>query len=388
MDNNFIRLFNTFDKAKGGNPNITNLAYQGFIMQLPNETFLQQTSLTSGIAFSGAIQVDLIDNCGNVKKNIDSNFYYESFIDDNGTPQITFEFGMINDNFYTTPLHLIITDLVNGAIWYSNDFLVTDYDFELSARFDYGNVNEYLQSVRFSKMYDFNPINENSVKQYTTTQGLRVNSKSITTYLRQWKCDAINYDINDRLNELFASEIVFLNGQGVVISDFKSNERKGTTNFLDAEFVVNPQNEVYEWSYQVYEGVEVIELFPLNNSIYTKVNFDSQVALVNYYIRFNKYFNNSLQYLQFNGGGKLYKDGLFFCNITKIFYYEDYLQITFIDENLADFTNGSYSLVVNPIDNLSGAETFKGFALNEWTFTIADGEFLNTDFDNTEFLTN
>jgi hypothetical protein len=379
MDNNFIRLFNTFDRAKGGNPNITNLAYQGFIMQLPNETFLQQTSLTSGIAFSGGIQVDLIDNCGNVKKNIDSNFYYESFIDDNGTPQITFEFGMINDNFYTTPLHLRITDLVNGAIWYSNDFLVTDYDFELSARFDYGNVNEYLQSVRFSKMYDFNPVNENSVKQYTTTQGLRVNSKSITTYLRQYKCDAINYDINDRLNELFASEIVFLNGQGVVVSDFKSNERKGTTNFLDAEFVVNPQNETYEWSYQVYEGLGVIQYLPLNGGVYNQDDFDG-IVLSSGYLNFNKEISSV------SGKYKLYKDNVLFAQ-ENLFFVGVSVGINLLDIGYA-FTNGNYSIVIAPNQITSGAETFKGFALNEWTFTIADGEFLNTDFDNTEFLTN
>jgi len=378
MDNNFIRLFNTFDKAKGGNPNITNLAYQGFIMQLPNETFLQQTSLTNGIAFSGGIQVDLIDNCGNVKKNIDSNFYYESFIDDNGTPQITFEFGMINENFYTTPLYLKITDLVNGAIWYSNDFLVTDYDFELSSRFDYGNVNEYLQSVRFSKMYDFSPVNENSVKQYTTTQGLRVNYKSITSYLRQWKSDAINYDINDRLNELFASEIVFLNGQGVVVSDFKSNERKGTTNFLDAEFVINPQNETYDWSYQVYEGLEVVQFEPLNGGIYTLNNF------LNFASGSLLLFNKTITSV--NGKYKLYKE-----NVLIIEYDLSYaLQVVSLDLLATGytFTTGNYSIVIEPNQIFSGAEKFNGFALNEWTFTIADGEFLNTDFDNTEFLTN
>jgi hypothetical protein len=390
MDNNFIRLFNTFDRAKGGNPNITNLAYQGFIMQLPNETFLQQTSLTSGIAFSGAIQVDLIDNCGNVKKNIDSNFYYESFIDDNGTPQITFEFGMINENFYTTPLYLKITDLVNGAIWYSNDFLVTDYDVNLSARFDYGNVNSYLQSVRFSKMYDFNPVNENSVKQYTTTQGLRVNSKSITTYLRQYKCDAINYDINDRLNELFASEIVFLNGQGVVISDFKSNERKGTTNFLDAEFVVNPQNEMYQWQLQIYPKLEIIDLYPLNGSVFTKANFDSTIALVNYYINFNQDFNPLKQYIQLRSNvgdniGKLYKDNVYFCEISQLDTYTNFIQIVFNNEDLTDFTNGEYRIEVNPINELGVGQDWNG--ISDWTFTIADGEYDNTEYNN-EYLTN
>ena len=387
MDNNFIRLFETFDKAKGGNPNITNLAYQGFIMQLPNETFLQQTSLKSGIAFSGAIQVDLIDNCGNVKKNINSNFYYESFIDDNGTPQITFEFGMINENFYTTPLYLRITDLVNGAVWYSNDFLVTDYDVNLSARFDYGNVNEYLQSVRFAKMYEFTPVNENSVKQYTTTQGKRVNSKSITTYLRQWKCDAINYDINDRLNELFASEIVFLNGQGVVVSDFKSNERKGTTNFLDAEFVVNPQNETYDWSYQVYEGIQINGLELPNNSIWTKTDFDYRVGtLLNgcFLMQFDKILNDAYTDRAINW--KIYKDGALLREFTIAQFFDYSIQI-YLGLDLSDFTTGFYTNLVAPIDNISGAETFKGFALNEWIFTIANGEYDNTEYNN-EYLTN
>jgi len=378
MDNNFIRLFETFDKAKGGNPNVATLPYQGFIMQLPNETFLQETNLTNGIAFSGGIQVDLIDNCGNVKKNIDSNFYYESFIDDNGTPQITFEFGMINDNFYTTPLYLKITDLVNGAVYYSNDFLVTDYGIELSARFDYGNVNEYLQSIRFSKIYDFNPVNENTIKQYTTTQGLRVNSKSITSYLRQYKCDAINYDINDRLNQLFASEIVFLNGQGVVVSDFKSNERKGTTNWLDAEFVVNPQNETYNWQFQVYEGLEVVQFEPLNGGIYTLTSFDS-IIFSGAYLNFNKVITSA------NGKYKLYKNGVFATEFDLTFSGQS-VGIDFLSTGYT-FTNGSYSIVIEPNIIISNAEYFKGFALNEWPFTIADGEFDATEYNN-DYLTN
>jgi hypothetical protein len=378
MDNNFIRLFETFDKAKGGNPNVATLPYQGFIMQLPNETFLQQTSLKSGIAFSGAIQVDLIDNCGNVKKNINSNFYYESFIDDNGTPQIIFEFGMINDNFYTTPLYLRITDLVNGAIWYSNDFLVTDYDFLLSCRADYWNENEVKKSVRIAKMYEFTPVNENSVKQYTTTQGLRVNSKSITTYLRQWKCDAINYDINDRLNKLFASDVVFLNSQGVVVSDFKSNERKGTTNFLDAEFVVNPQNETYDWEFQVYEGLEVVQYLPLNGGVYNQDDFDGIVD-GGAYLNFNKNITSV------NGKYKLYKGGVIATELDLTFVGQS-VGIDLLDTGYA-FTNGTYSIAIAPNQITSGAETFKGFALNEWTFTIADGEYDNTEYSN-EYLIN
>jgi hypothetical protein len=228
-------------------------------------------------------------------------------------------------------------------------------------------------------MYDFNPVNENSVKQYTTTQGLRVNSKSITTYLRQWKCDAINYDINDRLNELFASEIVFLNGQGVVVSDFKSNERKGTTNWLDAEFVVNPQNETYDWSYQVYEGFEVIETLPLNGSVYNQDDFDDIVS-TNAFVIFNKNISSV------NGKYKLYKGGIFQTEFDLSFAGLS-ISIDFLSTGYT-FTNGTYSIVIAPNQITSGAETFKGFALNEWTFTIADGEFDATEFDNTEFLTN
>ena len=68
------------------------MQYNGFIVQKPNETFLQITAGETSIAFVGGIQVDLIDGCGDLVTNIDSNFYYEGFVDSSGVNQIAFEF--------------------------------------------------------------------------------------------------------------------------------------------------------------------------------------------------------------------------------------------------------------------------------------------------------
>ena len=72
-DQAFIRLYkNELGLAKkSDDPNIAKLLYGGFIIQKPNETFLQISSGDINITFVGGIKVDLIDSCGNVKKNID-----------------------------------------------------------------------------------------------------------------------------------------------------------------------------------------------------------------------------------------------------------------------------------------------------------------------------
>jgi len=159
IDFSFIRLvLFDFVSAKGDNPDVAHLLYDGFIQQLPTETFLQTTNLTDGIAFAGGIQVDLIDGCQNIVRNIDNNFAYTSFIDQNGKPQINFEFGSILVNFYNKPLYLKITDLINGNIYYSNSFLINNN--KLSTRFDYYNNGElYKKSIRISNCYYNTPVN-------------------------------------------------------------------------------------------------------------------------------------------------------------------------------------------------------------------------------------
>lgn len=273
-DQSFIRLYKN-DLAlakKSDDPNIAKLLYGGFIIQKPNETFLQISSGDINITFVGGIKVDLIDSCGNVKKNIDDNFYYENVVDSNGVSQIAFEFGLIGTDFFNTSLHLKITDLINNNIWYSNSFLVTYLNSDISTRFDYYNRSKlynisydllpYTQSIRFANCYDDSPANKEEGKQYITSQGLELNYRQITTFKRKYVIESLDYAINDRLYALKNHQQVYCNGQKVTISEYKVDERKGDTNFLSAEFLINPQGQKFNLQNQLFEAFELINVIP------------------------------------------------------------------------------------------------------------------------------
>ena len=138
---------------------------------------------------------ELVDNCGNVIKDLDGLFYYDSFTDQNGDDQIKFEFGMIGEDYYSLPLHLKLTDLGNGATLYSNPFLITSMDANKTSRFDYTNngsiynidyaTAQIIQSIRLSFCYEHTPVNKMEFKQYTTSNGYQINYRNSTTFLRK-----------------------------------------------------------------------------------------------------------------------------------------------------------------------------------------------------------
>jgi hypothetical protein len=383
-DFSFIRLSTDFNTAKrGDNPNIASLCYNGIIVQQPNETFLQISNSSTNINFVGGIQVDLIDCNGLVVRNIDNQFYYEGFVDANGIYQIAFEFGNIGIDYWTKPLYLKITDLVNDNVFYSNSFLVTYYKSELTTKFKYTNPTKlhgisydlapYIQSVRFANCYDNKPVNKRDLKQYETSQGLQVNYRTITTFLRQYNLDFVDYFVNDRLEVLFSHSIVYANNERVVVSDYSVEDRLGLTNVMRGEFTINPQGQIIVDAYQLYEGLELVSLLPLNVGTYTVDSMPTTFEL-----NFNKDITLSSGFVI-----KLYKDG-----VLQTITPTDYTGTGNVLEITPDytFTNGSYSIVIEPNTITSGADAFSGFAFNEWVFTVADADYDNDEYDNDEYL--
>ncbi|CAB4136417.1 hypothetical protein UFOVP584_8 [uncultured Caudovirales phage] len=306
IDKSFIKLYlNDFVKAKSGaNPNVATLLYDGFIVQLPNETFVQETNSDVDISFAGAIQVDLINSCGVVVKNIDNNFAYTSFINSQGIEQIRFEFGLINENFYTKPLYLKITDLINGNIYYSNSFIVTDYYSKNTTRFDYFNNGDVVKkSIRLNNCYYHTPQNKLELKSYTTTQGFQTSYQNTPTYLQKYLIDQLDFLVNDSVTDMLCSEIVYVNNVRSNVSEYKSDERKGNTNFLSAEFLVNPLNQLKNWNLQIMQNFNLVTFTP--SGVYTaqvpvypnrtfnnkfSLKFGSNPSITNK--QFNNKFNN------------------------------------------------------------------------------------------------
>jgi hypothetical protein len=381
-DVSFIKLYKSLSEAVASeNPPVCEILYTGFIQQLPNETFLQISSSDESISFVDEFVSDLVDGCNNLIANIDYNFYAEFRVDSNGITQIAFEFGMIGTDYGSTPLHLRLTDSTNGNVWYSSPFLITNNNKKISTRFDYwseskfNNVSydlfERKPSIRLSNCYDNTAVNKRDLKQYLQSNGMQVSYRSVTTYLRQFILNAIDYFVNDRLEVLFSHPIVYVNRERADVSDFKVDERKGDTNWFSGEFVINPKRQYLTPEYQIYDGLEIVDYFPLQNSTLSLVE---QLRIV-----FNKPITLGTGTLQ------VFKDGFLIDTFTQsdVVVSGDNLVARVIQE----YTDtGLYSIVVSSGLFLNGIETVSVENPN-WLFTIATGEFDADDFDSIEFLT-
>jgi len=384
MENfSFIKLFlNDFDSAKlaDDTPISKGLRYGGFIVQKPNELFAVKTAGSVDISFIGGITVDLVDCSNTIVQNIDNNFFYDGFTDSSGIEQIDFEFGFIGTDYWTKQLYLRITDDVNGNVWYSNGFLVTYYETDLSARFDFTHptklhnfsydLRPLIQSVRLAKFYDKAPVNKEDLKQYVQAQGFQNQYRTITTFLRKYVMEAIDYFVNDRLYILKSHSRVYLDGQRVVISDYKVEEPSGVTNWMKGEFVINKQNEFLTPTYQIYQYLSVTSKTPAHLGVYTTTSFPAIQLIFNKNITLASGFQI-----------ELYKDGVL-QTIAPATYT---VTGNTLDITLSySFTDGDYMIVMPSVN--SGAETFAGYGVGQWTFTISDGEFEPTEFNNVEFL--
>lgn len=382
-----IKLYkNDFASAKlADDTAIQTLPYGGFIVLSPSKLFLQTSAGTESISFVGGIQVDLINCSGTVVQNIDSNFYYVGAVDSDGVNQISFEFGFIGTDYWTKQLYLKITDLVNGNIWYSNGFLVTDYRGNLTTELHYFNPTKiynisydllpYTQNIAIAECYDQTPVNKRELKQYINSSGRQTNYRTITTFLRKYIIGAVDYFLNDRLEAVFAHGQVYVNRERAMVSDYKVEEREFDVNYLKGEFTVNPQGQRLPVTYQIYQYLNVVSTTPAHNGNYTTTSLPAIT------LTFNK---NMLLETGFNI--KLYKNGVLQTISPAI--YSGGGTTTLTATLTYTFTNGSYSIIIEPDLVVAGAEKWEGFGAGEWNFTISAGEFDNTEFNNTEYLTN
>jgi len=369
----FIKFFTDFNSAKiSDNPPVASLFNNPCIQLGTDETIFQITDDKLNITFAGAIKVDLIGCNGNVLQNIDENFYYEGFQDRNGIYQIAFEFGFIGKDYYEKDIFLKITDLVNGLEYFSNVFKVTDNRIGLSSKLIYFDQNyfrgtsydlmPYKQSVRLSNCFYNNPENLTEFKEFTNSVGYQVNYRNITTYLRKYIFEKLDFFTNDRLSYLFAHPFIYLNNQRVSISEFKTNERTSDVNWLTCDFLVNPKDEYINDALQLYPELTAV-LNPLNGALLTTFNglftmtFNRNASITSGSVA-KVYINGSLigTYLLSLAGNVVSFDGSAFTYIS-----------------------GEYSVVILP-------NAINGYTLNEWLFTIGTGDYDGTQYSNEYFI--
>jgi hypothetical protein len=372
-----------------GDPKTSVLNKESFIQLLPTETFTQKTSGIEDISFVADIKVELICKCGYVKKNISEKFKYNNTTDENGIKQIDFEFGNINEDFWTETLYLKITDILNGNIFYSNGFFVTEYLCEETVRFDYTSeenfenvfykISPLVQSIRLQGVY-FSDIEDDSKKgQYIQSSGHLVNYKQIETKYDKYLIRKINIQTKRNLEHILRHPIVYIDGKRVQSKDgVKKTERVGQTNWFPAEFLVNPQSGTYSQPLQLLQGLKVLNKYIIHQSK-TTIN---RLTLNNiFFLSFNKRINTTEAI-----SGYILSPS----NISYNFTFDVVNQDASFDiiSIISNFEVGTYNIVVFGGNIFNELEFFQGYALGEWTFDFVVGDFNNLDFNSNDFSTN
>jgi len=369
----FIKFYTDFTSAKiSDNPPVSTIFGNPCIQLLPNDTMFQITDDSLNINFAGAIQVDFIGCDGSVLQNIDNYFFYNGFQDRNGIYQIAFEFGATGTDYYNKPIYLRITDLVNGLEFFSNEFKVTNVRSHLSTKFIYFDQNyfrgtsydlmPYKQSVRFADFFYNNPENLEEFKQFTTSKGYYVDYRNITTYLRKYLFQKLDFFTNERLNYLFSHPFVYLALQRVSVSEFKTNERPGDTNWLTSEILVNPKNEFI---------VDELQLFPRLSAILNPVD---GALLTTFNGMFTMTFNRAVTITP-GSVAKVYKDGVLIGTFALS-----------VIGNVVSFNGSAFTYIAGDYSVIIMNNAINGYSLYQWLFTVGTGEFLNTEFTNEFFI--
>lgn len=168
----------------------------------------------------------------------------------------------------------------------------------------------------------------------------------------------MDFLVNDSVTDMLCKEVVYINNVRSTISEYKADERKGTTNFLSAEFLVNPLNQLKNWNLQILPTFTLVSSVPINTSISTTFN-----GLVSF--TFNKNVTTTTSVKLYNGTTLVATEiGTITNNVIDV----DFSAYTFV--------NGNYTLIIDYVTSNSESTNVNT------TFEIASGQYNSSQYSN------
>lgn len=183
------------------------------IQLLPNNPikYIQATQTTNGIELEDWT-VFAVDLCSGEKTDITDSFFVEALYNsDNGDNQIIWSLQNINFDGSNDLIYLEVNQAV-GQTYYSNPFLITDFDSEKTELFHYrNNKYEWMQSIQVRTWFrQSNQLKE--LTQYyeistrnTVTQAIKQN------YLNMYESELIDIDTLIKISNLLTAPYLYVN---------------------------------------------------------------------------------------------------------------------------------------------------------------------------------
>jgi hypothetical protein len=371
MDNSFIKLYPSLQSALFDRMIDSQMYYSGGVCLHPKEKYLQITNSKVDISFGESYKVEVINCSDEVLATITDNFFLYSFQDHNGIYQIAFEIMPLELDFGFDKVYLKFTGLSNDVVFYSNDLLITEAIERRSFRIDYKNYDtendlaNYYQSIRVLGFY--NSIEERQESTiYTEISGKIRRSRVIQNFEYEFKIEALDTKVYKNLAYALASDILYVNEErATVIDKLNSGDRQGKSNRFESGFTTTlNEDDTFVYENQIASNFEAIELLPLGTYSLATIPILGQV-IFNYNIvgfdSLNLYNSDTNTLIQ---------------EITSFVISSNSIAFS-----MPVLSNGNYNFVLLQVEN-----NFSEKIDVNWSFTIQDGDFLNTDFEANDFL--
>ena len=283
----------------------------------------------------------------------------------------------------------IRSTIIEDIAFYSNLFITTNYNKDLTSRFDYKNSCEhygtqynradYYQSIRLSTYYR-NEINESERSEYhQITTGVTVPQRNIKKYKERYLVESINTWVNKRLeNLLTASEIYLDCVRTYSTTPIEFLEPEMDSNFTQGEMIVNKDYTLTrDFEYQIYEGLILIYTLPFG--------LTTDCELVNA----SMYFNNDI--ILGIGNITLFDSSntaLMTFNQSEMVVVGSQLNITTDISGVITDIDNYYFHVDSTLILADFDEFYEGINdSNTWSFEISDGEYNSEEYNENEYLT-
>ncbi len=280
IDYSFLRLRDNLADAINLNESPANtFEYIGQVQLLPTETYVQISNSPTSINLS-SWEAHLVDACGVEVLDITNNMFITNFIDSNGRSQIVWEF--INRfEYWSKPLSIRFTETSNGLTWFTNLFVSTADESELTVRFDYKNNKyhygteyeraDYYQSIRLLCYYK-NKINESERTEYhQITTDITVPTRNIRKIKERYLLDDLDDWSSLRLETLLSSNQIYIDdSRSYSTTPLEFIEGELDSNIALHEMIVNKDyTDTFTFSFQIFEGFNLSSTYVLDDAFYT-----------------------------------------------------------------------------------------------------------------------
>ena len=379
LDKSFLRLKTSFADAKFELLQDSEFAYKENIVLNPNNIYTQISNSLTSIAFDDSYIVELVDCADNVVLDITDKVFINEFQDHKGIYQIAFEIEPIQEDFYFERLFLRFTHLDSDLKLWGNPILVTEqcktfrleyknYSYYQGTSYEIANLYQSIDLVGYIDL----PSTKETTKIYTQLNGDIRQSRPIQAIEYLFNIDFIDSFTFTRLSTALNSELIYINGIRFIKSEnVQSDERQGKSNYFTTSFKGQfNETDTLDLGYQIAPAFSIVNLFPFG--IYTLYNSSFGVATSDF----------NMEILSATNFGLYNYDTEAFIQFIPYNLVGNSIELDF---SLITFSLGNY-YISTTLTSILG-QTLEITDKEVWKFSIENGHYNNTQYNNLQYFT-